>query len=162
MNRHEKELVVSDLKNRFASSQAAFVIQYKGLTVAQMQELRKKLRPQGGSVRVAKARLMKLAMTDLPVHELGVSCKDQVALVFAEKETAPVAKTIADFAKENQALAIMSGFADQRLLDRKTITFLATLPSRDVLLAQLCGVLKGPMAALARVLQAAHEAQTKV
>jgi large subunit ribosomal protein L10 len=162
MNRHEKELVVSDLKNRFASSQAAFVVQYKGLTVAQMQELRKKLRPQGGTMCVAKARLMKLAMADMPVQELGADCKNQVALIFAEKETAPIAKAISEFAKENQALAIMSGFADQKMLDRRTITILATLPSREVLLAQLCGVLKGPMAALARVLHAAHEAKAKV
>jgi large subunit ribosomal protein L10 len=160
MNRSEKEHVVTSLKSQFSASEASFVIQYKGLTVAQLQELRKKLRAQGGTMQVAKARLIKRAVADLPVQELSSHCREQVALVFSKTEAAPVAKTLAEFAKEHKALSIVSGFAERKILDNKTINFLATLPSREVLLAQLCGVLKGPMAALARVLNAVHESKS--
>src|SRR5580698_3870453 len=105
MNRQEKEQVIKSLKNEFAESQASFLVGYKGLTVAQVQALRRKLRSQGGEFKVVKARLMKRAAEGVVgAQELEPYFKNQVALVFVNKEVAPIAKTLVDFSKENTAL----------------------------------------------------------
>jgi len=155
MNKQQKEQVVSTLRASLAGAQASFLVGYKGLTVNDLQELRKKLRAEGGTLQVAKARLIKRAVTELPVQEFAPLCKDQIALVYTKKEAAPIAKVVVEFGKDRKvAPVIISGYAEQRLLDAKTISFLATLPSRQVLLAQLCGLLQAPVAQLARTLQA--------
>lgn len=153
MNRTQKEQSISSLHQELASSHAAFLVGYQGLTVSELEKLRKTLRAQGGRFQVAKARLMKLAAKDTPgVQDMIPYCKQQVGLVFATKESPAVAKTLVNFAKDHNGLKIIVGCTEQKMLDAKTINFLATIPSREVLLAQLCGVLNGPVAALARVL----------
>ena len=162
MNRDNKELVVQKLKNDFASNEASFLVNYKGLTVAQVQALRKKLRTQGGDFKVVKARLMKLAVQGIAgIDELIPYFKDQVALVFVNKEVSPVAKTLVDFSKENKALTLVIGCNEKQLMQVNDIQLLANLPSREVLLAQLCGVLAAPMAQLARVVNIISEQKEK-
>jgi large subunit ribosomal protein L10 len=163
MNRQEKAHVIESLKSNFSQSKASFLVNYKGLTVAELQELRKKLRANQGSFKVAKARLTKRAIADMHnVQTLIPYCKDQVGLVFAEKEMTVIAKTLADFAKEHKALAIVAGCcAEQGLLDANTIQFIATLPPREILLAQLCGMLKAPVASLAYVINLIKEQAEK-
>jgi large subunit ribosomal protein L10 len=158
MNRQEKEQVIQSLKDSFSASQAAFLVGYKGLSVKEVQTLRRKLRDQGGTFKVTKARLMKLAAEGVTgVQDLTPYFKEQVALVFAQKDVAPIAKTLIDFAKEHKALSVVAGSAEQSLLDNRAIVFMATLPSREILLAQLCGVLMAPAASLARVINSVKE-----
>lgn len=155
MNKTQKEQSVASLHKEFADSQATFLIGYQGLTVQELESLRRTLRAQGGRFQVAKARLMKRAAEGTPgAEEMIPYCKQQVGLVFATKETPAVAKTLVNFAKDHNGLKIIVGCNEQKLVDAKTITFLASIPPREVLLAQLCGVLNGPVAALARVLHA--------
>ncbi len=155
MNRQQKEQSVSSLHQELASSSASFLVGYQGLTVSELEKLRKSLRAQGGKFQVAKARLMKLAAKDTPgAAEMVPYCKQQVGLVFASQESPAIAKTLVNFAKDHNGLKIIVGCTEQKLIDAKTINFLATIPPREVLLAQLCGVLNGPVAALARVLHA--------
>lgn len=153
MNRQEKETVVSGLKENFAASTGLFLIGYRGMTVAQLQRLRKMVRQNQGHLKVAKVRLVKRAIEGLPgSEELASLLREQVALVFAEKESPAVAKAIADFAKENEALKIVAGYIDASVLPASAVNRIAALPSREVLLAQLCGTLKAPVSRLSGLL----------
>lgn len=154
MNRQEKEQVIKSLREDFTSSQAAFVVGYKGLTVQDLSGLRTQLRNQGGSLKVAKVNLMKLAIdnTEEQAGALTPLLDGQIAMVFAKDEPVGVAKALRDFSKKKEALQILAGFFEQRLLDVKQVNALASLPSREVLLAQLCGVLQATAASLARAL----------
>ena len=118
-----------------------------------MQQLRSDLRSKGGSLKVAKARLMKRAVEgETGIGELSEFFKDQVGLVFAEKEVADVAKILSDFSKEHKSLELVAGYFDSRVIAKEKIAQIASLPSREVLLSQLCGTLQAPMSALVRVL----------
>jgi large subunit ribosomal protein L10 len=146
MNRQQKELVVQLFRERFSESPATFIVGYKGLTVNQMQELRSKLRAHGGALKVAKARLMKLAVGDLEdTQALMPHFKDQIGVVFASDESPAVAKVLSDFAKDNEALRLVIGSINGTLVDQSAIVRIASLPSKEVLLAKLCGTLKAPM-----------------
>lgn len=153
MNRQQKENVVETLKHDFENSQASFLVGYKGLNVAQVLKLRKQLRQQGGSFKVAKVTLMKRVVKDMPaIEKLTPFFKDQVALVFAHHESPAIAKLLYDFAKENHQLTVLAGCMDSMLLSKETVKILASLPSKEVLLAQVCGTLKSPITGLVYVL----------
>lgn len=154
MNRQQKELVVQLLRERFSQSPASFIVGYRGLSVDQMQKLRSKLRDSGGAMKIAKARLMKLAVGDLEgAQELTPYLKEQVGVVFASDEPPAVAKALSDFAQEHKALQLIIGKLDSDLIDREAITRIASLPSKEVLLAKLCGTLNAPITRLAFVLK---------
>lgn len=149
MNRQEKEQVINSLKQSFESSQASFLVGYKGLNVAQLLRLRKQLRKQGGSFKVAKVTLMKRVAHEIPsVEQLIPFFKDQVALVFAHQESPAIAKLLYDFAHEHQQLMVMAGCMDSVVLNKESIKILASLPSKEVLLAKVCGSLKSPITGL--------------
>lgn len=152
MNRQQKESVVSQLRNQFSHSEAAFLVEYRGLTVRQLERLRSDLRQKGGTFKITKARLMKLAVDGLEQQDLTPFFKDQVGLVFATKETPTVAKVLSDFAKEHAALQLIVGCLDNKILQKNDVMRIATLPSREVLLAQVAGTLNAPITGLASVL----------
>jgi large subunit ribosomal protein L10 len=154
MNRQQKETVIADVHKMFAEAEAAFLVNYKGLSVAQMQSLRKNLRENKGLLKVTKANLMRLAMHDIAgAEQFAEEFKDQVGLVFVKNGEVPaVSKRLVEFSKENEALKIISGFYESRVLTGQEINFLASLPSREVLLGQLAGTLQAPMSSLARML----------
>jgi len=153
MNRQEKAAVIESLQGDFTASQAAFLIGFKGLSVKQVQTLRKQLRTKGGSLKVAKARLMKRAAEGLEGSEhLLPFFKNQIGVVFAEGETQAIAKVLTDFAKENEALSLVVGYLDASVLDHGSITRIASLPPKEVLLAQLCGTVQAPVVGFANVL----------
>lgn len=154
MNREEKALLVASLKNDFAQSKAAFLVNYQGLTVEQVKNLRKGLRSKGGRMKIAKARLIKMAAQDNPeINVMLPYFKEQIGVIFVQDEPQSIAKVLNDFAKENEKLTIVAGSLESKLVDKATIVRIASLPSREVLLAQLCGTLKAPIAKLAFVLK---------
>lgn len=158
MNRQEKQAVVVELQNDFNQSHTAFLIGVHGLSVAQIQSIRKGVRQQGGKMLLAKNNLMEIASRDIVgAKDLAPYFKDQVAVVFAYSEPAAVAKVLADSAKEQELLKFVAGYVDYRLVDSSTIQKLAKLPSREVLLAQVLGTLNAPIAAFARVLNQISE-----
>jgi large subunit ribosomal protein L10 len=153
MNRQQKEAVVSELKDKLSASQATFLIGYKGLDVASMQTLRRGLRDADGELKVTKARLMKIAANDVDgMQNFADSFKDQVGLVFANSEVLAVAKTLATFAKEHKALDLVSGFFEAKVMSKAQIDYLASLPSKEGLLALLMGTLQAPVGNFARLL----------
>ncbi|KKQ33522.1 MAG: 50S ribosomal protein L10 [candidate division TM6 bacterium GW2011_GWF2_37_49] len=158
MNRHEKEMAVAEIKDLFSKSQAVFLVNYRGLTVSNLQSLRKHLRKCGGKFKVTKARLMKIATNDVVnIDGFKLNLKDQVGLIFAPNEAFSVAKQIVDFSKENQSLKLLSGVFESKVLSLAEINTIASLPPKDVLLSMVIGTIQAPMSALVRVLSAVKE-----
>lgn len=155
MNRQEKEQVIDSLKHDFASSPAAFVIAYQGLDVSELTHLRHALREKGGSCKIAKVTLIRRGIEEVPsAKSLEPYVKDQVALVFAHKEPVSVAKVLYDFSKEHEKLKLVAGCVESQLLDKKAISTLATLPSKEVMLGQICGLVQAPASGIASSLNA--------
>jgi len=148
MNRQQKESVVELFEKNFLANKGTFFVNYSGLTVGQMQQLRKQLREKGGALKIAKMRLVKRALASMEGAEGLLShCKNQVGVVFASdsSEVSGVAKTLNDFSKKNQSFGLVIGCVDAQLLDKTAIVRIASLPSREVLLAQVCGTLNAPL-----------------
>ena len=149
MKRQEKEQVVQLLHNYFQENNAAFLVNYKGLSVSNIQRLRRELRKQSCHMCVAKARFIKIAIKDmLNMSDLNPFLKDQVAIVFA-KDSPAAAKVLFDFSK-NYTLKLVAGVAEQHFLDARSMEAMAKLPPRIHLLAQLAGVMKAPIIRLAQ------------
>lgn len=146
MNRREKELLVESLRERFSASQATFLISVQGLTVMQLQKLRRDVRKKGGELKVVKNTLLLRASQEIPGTEiLQPYFKKQVAVIFAPSEVPSIARVVYDAAKELEKLSLAAGCFSGALIGQDKLQFLATLPSREQLLAMLCGGLKAPM-----------------
>jgi large subunit ribosomal protein L10 len=155
MNRQQKEAAISTIKDLFSNNQAAFLVNYQGLTVSNLHSLRKDLRKIGGTFKVTKARLMQIATKDLQgCQDFSNQFKNQVGIVFVKQEVPAVAKTIVNFSKQNEHLNVISGFFESRTISKQEIENLASIPSKEVLLAQLMGTLQAPISALVRTLNA--------
>ncbi len=153
MNRQQKEEVIKTLQKDFSDSTGSFFVRYSGLTVKQMQQLRGMLREKGGTLKVAKMRLVKRALIGLEdVDFLLPYCKDQLGVVFSIEEFSPVAKVLHEFAKKNEALRLIVGSLDSQLLNEEAIVRIASLPSKGILLAQVCGTVKAPLVGFVRAL----------
>ena len=149
MNRQQKESVVELFHKDFLANKGTFFVNYAGLSVGQMQQLRRQLREKGGALKIAKMRLVKRALSGVDGVDVLLShCKNQLGVVFAydAAELSSVAKTLSEFAKKNEALGLVVGCVDAQLLDKMAISRIASLPSKEVLLAQLCGTLNAPLA----------------
>lgn len=158
MNRQEKAELIQEITNGLSASQAALLVGYKGLSVTKLQGLRKDLRAQGSSLKIAKARLMKRAVENVqPTESLIPHLHDQIGMVLVSKDLSGVLKVLHTFLEENEGLTLVAGCADSKFLDKNMLTRMATLPSKEVLLAQLCGVLKAPIAKFAFVLSQIKE-----
>lgn len=155
MNRQEKIELVKDLRHSF-SSEESFLVNYRGMTVADLQGLRKKLKSAGGRLKVAKSRLMRLAIENVDrSSELEPYLKDQLAVVFADsKSSFQVIKALDEFGKGRESFQIVAGIFDARLFAKADLKRIAALPPREVLLSQLCGALKAPIDNLVWTLQA--------
>ncbi len=153
MNRQEKNQLIESLKNSFSSSEASFLVNYKGLTVNEMQELRKGLRSKEASLKVAKGRLMKRAVEGMgSVDQLTPYLHDQIGAVFVTKSAPETAKFLAEYSKSHKAFNLVVGVIESQLYDAQSVQRIANLPSREVLLAQLCGTLQAPMTKTVTVL----------
>ncbi|HBL98425.1 TPA: 50S ribosomal protein L10 [Candidatus Dependentiae bacterium] len=146
MNRRDKELLVESLRDKFTNSQAAFLVQVQGLTVAQLQALRRSVYRHGGEVEVAKNTLLIRATEGVAgVEELKPHFVQQIAVVFAPTDATAVARVVYETSKEHEKLVIQVGCFEGRFIDGDKVKFIATLPSREVLLAQVCGGLNAPI-----------------
>lgn len=146
MNRQQKEGLVELLRQEFTGAQASFIVDYKGLTVGSLHTLRKQLREQNGTFRIAKARLIKRAVNGVDgVDELLQYIHGQIGLVFAADDVAAVAKALHTFVQANEKMGLLAGFVDARVLNAQNVVRIASLPSKDVMLAQVCGTMKAPI-----------------
>ena len=153
MDRTEKREFVSSLAGVFAETSMVVVTQNKGLTVAEVSELRRRMRDGGSTFKVAKNRLAALALDGTPFDGIKPMLKGPTALAWSRDPVA-VAKTAVDFAKINDKLVVIGGALGTQTLNADGIRALADLPSLDTLRAQLLGLLTTPATRIASVLQA--------
>jgi large subunit ribosomal protein L10 len=154
MNRAEKIETVSQLNDRFARAPLTVVTEYRGLNVAQLSDLRRKLRAVDGEYLVSKNTLAAIAIRESQSTALAPLLVGPVALAFGFTDAVAVAKVVKDFAKDNDKLLIRGGVLDGAALDAKQVEQLATMPSRDELRAQLLRLLNTPATNFVRLLKA--------
>ncbi|WP_298500705.1 50S ribosomal protein L10 [uncultured Maritimibacter sp.] len=148
MDRAQKEKVVEELGQIFESSGVVVVARYEGLTVAEMQDLRGAMREAGGSVRVTKNRLAKIALEGKPAASIVDYLKGMTVLAFSEDPVA-AAKVMDKYAKGNDKLVILGGAMGDTALDQAGVAAVAKMPSREELIAQIVSCIGAPAANIA-------------
>ena len=158
--RPEKVAVVTEVQEKLASADAAIITEYRGMTVAQMSNLRRALRGLGGEYKVYKNTLVRIAANnlELSLDELLVG---PTAIAFvntkadgASGDIAAVAKALRGFAREVPALVVKGGVLGGRTIDAEDARNLADMPSREQLLAQFAGLLEAPLSQMASLIEA--------
>ena len=149
--RPEKASIVSELSEALKRSPFVLVTDYRGMKVADFSELRNRLAPAGAEVHVVKNSFLKLAMVDSGFPEVGDQFAGQTAVVTGEVDVAPVAKIFKTFATEFKLAALRVGFVDRAVLSTAELETLAELPTREILQAQLLGLLLSPATRLVRL-----------
>lgn len=153
MNRVEKEEIVADLNRTFNDAAAVVVTHYSGLNVAEINDLRGRMREAGAKFRVTKNRLARLALDGTPYAPLLEMFTGPIAIAYADDVIAP-AKICVNFAKRNDKLVVLGGAMGETVLDAGAVKDLASLPSLDELRAKIIGLLNAPATKVAGVLQA--------
>ncbi|MFZ1468449.1 MAG: 50S ribosomal protein L10 [Paracoccaceae bacterium] len=148
MDRAQKETLVDELGQIFASSGVVVVAHYAGMTVKQMQDLRAKLRDVGGSVRVAKNKLAKIALEGKPAAKMADLLTGMTVMSYSEDPVA-AAKVCEAYAKTNENFVIIGGAMGDTILDLAGVKAVAALPSREELIAQIVSCIGAPGSSIA-------------
>jgi len=168
MPSREKELVVEELTDKFNKSKAAVLTDYCGLNVAEITELRAKLREAGVDYKVAKNTLARMAAKNAEQEAVHEYLTGPTAIAFSEEDPVAPAKVLSEFAEDHEALEIKAGILDGDVISLEQIEALADIPPRETLLAQalanmkapingLVNALNDPIRSIARVLNAIKE-----
>jgi len=152
--RPEKIAVIDEVRGRAEESTASVAAEYRGLTVAEMAQLRRSLRAVGGDFKVFKNTLVKRAISGTAHEPLSDLLTGPTGIAFVQGDVSAVAKALKEFAAANPALVVKGGVLDGAALDAKALKALADLPSREVLLARLAGLIASPMTSLAGLMKA--------
>lgn len=151
-----KKQVIDNLVEGLNNSDAVFIVEYRGLTVSQITELRKNIRNAGGEMKVCKNTLMRIALQqcEMPLASEYDCGPNGYVLSYKDGDVAAVAKAIRDFSqvKENKALIVKGAILDGNILTKDDVFALADLPSKEQLLAQVVGTIAAPLRGLVTVL----------
>lgn len=156
-----KAATVEEIKEKLSSSSAVIMTDYRGLTVKEMQALRSKLREAGGDVKVYKNTLTELALRELELPEMPELLQGPTLFTFAGEDPVAPAKAIMDFAKDHKQLEVKGAFIESRVVGADQVKALASLPSREVLVGQVLGLLVSPISNLMRVMNGPAAAFTR-
>jgi large subunit ribosomal protein L10 len=156
LNRNEKQAVVEEISAKIASAQTIALAEYRGIQVGQMTQLRSKARDQGVYLRVLKNTLARRAVEGTTFSGLANDMTGPLIYAISDDAVA-AAKVLSDFAKGNDKLVIRSGNYAGKPLDKAGVAALANIPSREVLLSQLMGIMQAPVSGFARALAALAE-----
>jgi large subunit ribosomal protein L10 len=151
--RPEKVAVVEEVRGHFNDADAAILTEYRGLTVTEISNLRRALRPAGGEYKVYKNTLVRFAARDLGI-DLDSMLEGPTAIAFVKGDAVTVAKALKDFARTNPKLVVKGGLLGEKVLDAKDAAALADVAPREVLLARLAGGMAAPIVQFAGLLQA--------
>ena len=153
--RTEKQAVVTELKEKLSNTKGAVLANYRGLNVAQDTKLRRKLREAGVEYRVVKNTLTRIAANEVGIDGLDKYLEGPTVIALSANDPVAPAKILSDFIRENklQALEIKAGLVEGKVIDVAGVKALASLPPREVLIAQLLGTMQAPIAGFVRVLQ---------
>jgi large subunit ribosomal protein L10 len=152
MAMQEKEAVVTDIKQKFEKSKTVVLADYRGLTVGEVTELRKKMREAGIDYKVLKNTMTSRAAKAANIEGLDQYLSGPTAVAFSYNDYAAPAKILAEFAKNHKKLELKAGVLDGKVIDFESVKNLAELPSREVLLGMVAGMLQAPVRGLVTVL----------
>ncbi len=153
LNLEDKKAVVAEVAAQVANAQTIVVAEYRGVKVVQLTLLRKKARESGVFLRVLKNTLVRRAVADTPFAELSTHMVGPLIYSISADPVA-AAKVLNDFAKTNEKLVLKAGSYGGRVMDVASVQALASIPSRDELLAKLLGVMQAPVSGFAAVMAA--------
>ena len=153
MARPEKEAVVKELTDKFSSAKSLVITDYLGLNVAEMTELRSKLREAGVEFKVVKNTLATIAANDVEMDEMTEYFSGPTAIAFGEDDAVSPAKVLVEFAKDHEVLEIKAGLLNGEIISKEKVESLAEIPSREELLAKAFASMKAPLSGLVNVLQ---------
>jgi large subunit ribosomal protein L10 len=155
----EKARAVAEVTEKLKGYSCTIVTDYRGLTVAQVTELRKALREAGVEFQVLKNTLARRATANAQLTDLDAHLTGPTAIAFSKDDVVAPAKILTEFAKKNEALKVKAGVVEGRIVDLKQIQALANLPSREGLLSMLLSVLQAPLRNFALAVKAVAEKQ---
>ena len=150
----KKQQQVAELKEKIVASVTGVIVDYKGITVADDTALRKELRENGVEYFVVKNTILSRAVEGTELEGIKSVLEGTTAIALSKEDYTAAARILCKFADDHENFKVKSGFLDGKVADVATITAIAKLPSKEVLLATVCNVLQAPIAAFARVLQA--------
>ncbi|WP_273340726.1 50S ribosomal protein L10 [Alloiococcus otitis] len=153
----QKQAQVDELKDKFESSVSTIIFDYRGLTVAEVTELRKQLRESGVDMQVVKNTLLRRSASDAGFEDLEDIFKGPTAIAFSKEEVVAPAKIISEFADDHEAIELKGGVIEGKIATLETIGKIAKLPSREGLLSMLLSVLQAPVRNTALVVKALAE-----
>lgn len=156
-NRQLKEAKVAEIREKLEKAQGVVFSQYQGLTVEEDTELRKKLRDAGVEYKVYKNTLTTLAAKELGLDGVVSYLEGPVSVAFGYEDATAPARILNDFAKTHKKLELKAGIVDGTIYNSEEVAKLASIPSREVLIAQLLGSFKAPLSNLAYLLNAIKE-----
>lgn len=154
-----KKQVVEEIKDKFSKAQSAVIVDYRGLNVEEVTELRKKMREAGVEYKVYKNTMTRMAAQETGFEALLGDLTGPNAIAFGYNDPVTPAKILSDFAKEHKKLELKAGLVEGQYCDEEKIKAIANIPPREVLLAQFLGSIKSPLSNLAYLLQAIADKQ---
>jgi large subunit ribosomal protein L10 len=154
ISKEKKQQMLADYVERMSKSEAMILTDYRGLTVADLTDLRRRLREVDGAFQIVKNTLFLRALDEIGASLPGDDLDGPLALGYCMGEVPPVAKILVDYAGENEKLEIKGALMGSSFLDAKGVKGLGDLPPREVLLSQLVGSIQGPMSSLVSTLNA--------
>lgn len=148
----QKATEIADLADRFSRAQLAVITDYRGLSVASLQDFRARIKPMDAEFRVAKNTLTRIASEQAGIQGLAPTLEGPTAILFAYGDIAGAAKALGDYARSSRILQVRAGVLDGQVLGPSDIEAIASLPPREELLGKLVGMLASPMARTVGVL----------
>ena len=160
-NRSLQEAKVAEIKEKLEKANSVVLSQYQGLTVEEDTVLRKNLREAGVEYKVYKNTLVILAAKELGLEGIVEYLEGPVAIAFGYEDVTVAARVLNDFAKDHKKLELKAGIVEGEIYDTDKIKQLATIPSKEVLIAKLLGSIKSPISSFARVINAIAESKAE-
>lgn len=156
-NRQLKEAKVAEIREKMEKAQSLVLAKYQGLTVEEDTMLRKELREAGVEYKVYKNTLVTLAAKELGIEGIGEYLEGPISIAFGYEDATAPARILHNFAKDHKVLELKAGVVEGTVYDSKTINQIASIPSKEVLIAKLLGSLKAPISNFAYVLSAVKD-----
>jgi large subunit ribosomal protein L10 len=156
-NLENKKQLVEEIKGKLEKAQSVVFVNYSGLNVAQADKLRKDFRENNAEYKVYKNRLMLRALNELGISGVEEHLSGTTSVAFGYENQVVPAKLLADAAKESNTMAVKFGIFDGKVVDSNYVKQIASLPPKEILIAQLLSALNGPVSGLARALNAIAE-----
>lgn len=157
----QKENLVEEIYNTITESKASIVVEYRGLSVAQLSDLRKQLRKEEATLTVLKNTLISRAATKAGYAELDKELEGPNALVVAKNDPTSVAKVLKKFAKRNDALVIKGGIIEGKVVDAESVSTIATLPNKEGLISMFLGCLQASVRNFACAIKAVADSKVE-